>query len=80
MPASRSRRQRTPWLTTRLRKLGISNRDIRNSALIDIASDMPPVVFSKLLGLRQNTADNWHREAEGFGAEYAASLNHQQRR
>ncbi|MFD0630808.1 hypothetical protein ACFQ9X_03240 [Catenulispora yoronensis] len=41
---------------------------------------MPPVVFSKLLGLRQNTADNWHREAEGFGAEYAASLNHQQRR
>jgi hypothetical protein len=35
----------------------------------------PPVVFSRLLGFHQNTADDWQREAVGFGAEYAADLS-----
>lgn len=31
----------------------------RNSALVELASELPAVVVSRLLGIRQNTADTW---------------------
>ncbi|MFD8897548.1 hypothetical protein [Streptomyces ardesiacus] len=46
----------------------------RNATLMDLASELLPVVLSRLLGFHQNTADAWQREATGFGAEYAADL------
>jgi hypothetical protein len=42
---------------------------------MDIASELPAVVFSRLLGFHQNTGDNWTRERQGFGAAYAADLS-----
>ncbi len=41
---------------------------------MDIASELPPYVFSRLLGFHQSTGDNWDRERKRFGAEYAADL------
>ncbi|MFI1769351.1 hypothetical protein ACH41H_46075 [Streptomyces sp. NPDC020800] len=41
---------------------------------MDIASEMPAVVISRLLGFHQPTGDNWTREAQGFSTEYAADL------
>ncbi|WP_432120811.1 hypothetical protein [Streptomyces sp. S1] len=41
---------------------------------MDIASELPAVVISRLLGLHQSTGDNWTRESQGFGSEYAADI------
>ncbi|MCX4751265.1 hypothetical protein OG455_38175 [Kitasatospora sp. NBC_01287] len=62
-------------LGRRLKAIGISPRVTRNAALMDIASELPAYVFSRLLGFHQSTADNWDTEASGFGAEYAADLS-----
>lgn len=42
---------------------------------MDIASELPPYVFSRLLGFHQSTGDNWDRERKGFSPEYAADLS-----
>ncbi|MFF3055001.1 hypothetical protein [Streptomyces sp. NPDC057909] len=42
---------------------------------MDIASELPAVVISRLLGFHQSTGDNWTRESQGFGADYAAELS-----
>ncbi|MGW1292933.1 hypothetical protein [Streptomyces sp. NPDC002533] len=41
---------------------------------MDIASELPAFVISRLLGFHQSTSDNWTRESQGFGADYAADL------
>ncbi|MHA6759585.1 hypothetical protein [Streptacidiphilus sp. PAMC 29251] len=64
-----------PHLGKRLRAIGIQPRVARNTALMDIASELPSFVFSRLLGFHQNTGDNWNRERQGFGAEYAAEVS-----
>ncbi|MGW8329386.1 hypothetical protein ACWGLE_15930 [Streptomyces sp. NPDC055897] len=61
-------------LAHRLRALGIRPRAARNTALMDLAAELPAVVVSRLLGFHQNTADTWQREASGFGSDYAADL------
>ncbi|MFD7954318.1 hypothetical protein ACFV4X_12565 [Streptomyces ardesiacus] len=61
-------------LAYRLRAIGVRPRVARNTTLMDLASELPPVVLSRLLGFHQNTADAWQREATGFGADYAADL------
>ncbi|MGW1550949.1 hypothetical protein [Streptomyces sp. NPDC002346] len=61
-------------LSHRLKQIGICPRAARHTALMDIATDLPVVVVSRLLGFHQNTADLWHRESQGFGPEYAADL------
>ncbi|MEZ0090408.1 hypothetical protein [Streptacidiphilus sp. EB129] len=62
-------------LGNRLRAIGIRPRVARNTALMDIASELPSFVFSRLLGFHQTTGDNWNRERQGFGADYAADLS-----
>ncbi|WP_274599482.1 hypothetical protein [Streptomyces griseofuscus] len=42
---------------------------------MDIASELTAVVMSRLLGFHQSTGDNWTRESQGFGAEYAADVS-----
>ncbi|MEU8927882.1 hypothetical protein AB0D10_44465 [Kitasatospora sp. NPDC048545] len=61
-------------LAHRLRGIGIHPRAARNTALMDLAAELPAVVVSRLLGFHQNTADTWQREATGSGTEYAADL------
>ncbi|MFF8279701.1 hypothetical protein ACF05T_26925 [Streptomyces lateritius] len=41
---------------------------------MDVASELPAVVISRLLGFHQSTGDNWTRESQGYGAEYAADI------
>ncbi|WP_329553681.1 hypothetical protein [Streptomyces sp. NBC_00696] len=42
---------------------------------MDIASELPTVVISRLLGFHQSTGDNWTRERQGFGADCAAEVS-----
>lgn len=74
-PGGRPGQPMTPGrLTTRLRAVGVPVRAARNTALIDIAAELPTKVTSRLLGLHQHTADKWQREAGALGADYAADL------
>ncbi len=58
----------------RLKQLGIDPRPIRNTALIELAAELPATVFAKLLGLHPNTATAWNSRAGSPRAEYAADL------
>ncbi|AVI00132.1 hypothetical protein C5L38_34290 (plasmid) [Streptomyces sp. WAC00288] len=62
-------------LTNRLRLLSIHPRMGRNTALIELASELPAVVVSRLLGIHQNTADAWQR-LTGQDHTYAAEITH----
>ncbi|MFD4337889.1 hypothetical protein ACFWPP_11955 [Streptomyces anulatus] len=62
-------------LGRRLKNLGIRPRMARNASLMDIASELPAYVFSRLLGFSQSTADNWDTEASGFGPAYGADVS-----
>ncbi|MEU3199533.1 MULTISPECIES: hypothetical protein [unclassified Streptomyces] len=48
-------------LVRRLHALGIRLRMARNTALVELASELPAVMVSRLLGVHQNTADSWKR-------------------
>jgi len=81
-PASRnSYRSRTPGrplsigrLKARLAAIGVIGRTARNTALIDLASQLPPAVLARLLGIDINTAGSWAERAARSGAAYAADL------
>ncbi|MFI9588651.1 hypothetical protein ACIHCQ_44375 [Streptomyces sp. NPDC052236] len=62
-------------LGRRLETLDIRPRVACNASLMDIASELPAFVFSRLLGFSQSTADNWDVEASGFGPDYAAEIS-----
>ncbi|MGW0885732.1 hypothetical protein [Streptomyces sp. NPDC002671] len=66
-------------LGRRLRAIGISPRLARHTALMDLASELPALVFSRLLGFHQTTGDNWNRERQGFGADYAGRIGKHRR-
>ncbi|WP_444468379.1 hypothetical protein ACR31U_35255 (plasmid) [Streptomyces rochei] len=61
-------------LGRRLKRLGIRPRVSRNASLMDIASELPAHIFSRLLGFSQSTADNWDAEARGFSSAYGAEI------
>ncbi|MFF0516731.1 hypothetical protein [Streptomyces sp. NPDC004250] len=42
---------------------------------MDIASELPAHVFSRLLGFSQPTAGNWDAEARGFSSAYGAEIS-----
>ncbi|MGW2426710.1 hypothetical protein ACWC0C_47540 [Streptomyces sp. NPDC001709] len=63
-----------PHLNHRLKALGI-RRGGSNTALRELASELPSVIVSRLLGLHKETADIRQREGAGFGPEYAAGLS-----
>jgi hypothetical protein len=62
-------------LRLRLRPLGIPARTSRNTALIDLATQVPAVVLSRLLGIHINTATTWVQHAGTSGAAYAAEVS-----
>ncbi|MEU9369595.1 hypothetical protein AB0D71_33955 [Streptomyces avermitilis] len=61
-------------LNHRLKAIGIRPRLGRNTALMDIVSEVPSVVVSRLLGFHQETADTWRRERAGSSPGYAAEV------
>ncbi|MFE1198510.1 hypothetical protein ACFW6E_38160 [Streptomyces olivaceoviridis] len=61
-------------LGRRLKNLGIPPRVARNASLMDIASELPAYVFSRLLGFSQSSADNWDAEASGFSPAYGTEI------
>lgn len=63
-------------LKVRLKAIGIRPRPARNTTLIELASELPTPIISRLLGLHQKTADSWSREAGTADAEYAAEITH----
>lgn len=65
-------------LTVRLRALGISGRTGRNTALVDLAARVPPVVLARMLGLNITTTATWAERAGGANAAYAAELTRRQ--
>ncbi|MFJ2566597.1 hypothetical protein ACIO02_27310 [Streptomyces sp. NPDC087568] len=46
----------------------------RNSALLDLAAELPAVVLSNLLGIHVHTATAWATEAGNTRPGYAAEL------
>jgi transglutaminase-like putative cysteine protease len=63
-----------PQLAALLRSLGIPARLARNSALIDLAAQLPAAVLSQLLGIHLQTATAWTIEAGNTWLRYAAAL------
>jgi L-alanine-DL-glutamate epimerase-like enolase superfamily enzyme len=61
-------------LMLRLQKLGIRARPARNTALFDLAAQIPAVVLSKLLGIHINTATQWTHRTGAPEATYAAEV------
>ncbi len=61
-------------LKARLAAIGVIGRTARNTALIDLASQLPPAVLARLLGIDINTAGAWAERAARSGAAYAADL------
>lgn len=61
-------------LMHRLHKLGIHARPARNTAMFDLAAQIPAVVLSRLLGIHINTAISWAEHAGAPGAAYAAEI------
>ncbi|WP_131808180.1 hypothetical protein [Mycolicibacterium phlei] len=64
----------TAQLMTRLKAHGIRARPARNTALMDLANQLPATVISRLLGLSIRTAARWSAEAGHQRAGYAAEL------
>ncbi|MEV4427130.1 hypothetical protein AB0K23_17435 [Streptomyces sp. NPDC049602] len=64
-------------LGRRLKAIGVPPQLARHASLMDITSELPAVVISRLLGFHRTTSDNWTRESQGFGAEYAADIARQ---
>lgn len=65
----------TQMLARRLTGLGITVRPARNTALMELAAELPAVVCSRLLGLHIDAATRWTRMAGAHHAAYAADLS-----
>ncbi|MFE3375124.1 hypothetical protein [Streptomyces anulatus] len=61
-------------LGRRLRAIGVPPQLARHASLMDIGSELPAVVISRLLGFHQSTGEDWTRDSQGFGADYAAEV------
>lgn len=64
-PISRSQ------LSRRLTRIGVEVRAARNGALLQLAGEVPPVVFADLLGISINSAVRWVKVASGDWSNYA---------
>ncbi|MEV5655925.1 hypothetical protein [Streptomyces sp. NPDC052291] len=62
-------------LGRRLKAIGVPPQLARHASLMDIASELPAFVISRLFGFHQSTGDNWACESQGFGAGYAGEIS-----
>ncbi|MGW9205657.1 hypothetical protein ACWGR4_01535 [Embleya sp. NPDC055664] len=61
-------------LTTRLLELGISPTLGRNTALMEMAAEMPAAVITRMLGISLDRATRWTQDAGNTRPGYAAQL------
>lgn len=66
----------TQRLAQLLHPYGIHGRRSRNSALADLAGDLPATLLSRMLGMSIEAATNWSRHAATSRADYAAHRLH----
>ncbi|MCX4405895.1 MULTISPECIES: hypothetical protein [unclassified Streptomyces] len=59
----------------RIHRLGIRAKPARNTALLDLAGELPAVVLSRLLGITVTTAAHWTRRSGAPRAAYAADFS-----
>src|SRR3546814_8633606 len=52
-------------LMGRLNRLGITTRASRNTAMLHLASSVPPAVFASLIGISAGAATKWTEHAGG---------------
>lgn len=60
----------TSALLIDLRRAGIQARSARNTTLLNLARDVPPMILADLLGIGTSTADRWRQWAGGTWAAY----------
>ena len=73
-PSARAGRHATPRaVSTRLQRLGIQPRAMRQAALIQLAAEIPPAMLAGLLGIHPTTAVKWTRLGGGNWTTYAAT-------
>jgi hypothetical protein len=74
-PSARAGRHATPRaVSTRLQRLGIQPRAMRQAALIQLAAEIPPAMLAGILGIHPTTAVKWTRLAGGNWTTYAAAI------
>jgi hypothetical protein len=61
-------------LNQRLRAIGIHPRLARNSAVIALTQELPPVVISRLTGLEISSAIEWSNAVAANTTAYATSV------
>jgi len=77
-PSARAGKHATPRappraISTRLRRIGIQARAMRQAALIQLATEIPPAMLAGILGIHPTTAVKWTRLAGGNWTSYAAT-------
>ncbi|MEH1129420.1 hypothetical protein [Micromonospora sp. CPCC 206061] len=73
-PSARAGKHATPRaISTRLRRIGIQARAMRQAALIQLAAEIPPAMLAGILGIHPTTAVKWTRLAGGNWTSYAAA-------
>jgi hypothetical protein len=75
LPGQPASRPRSPEaLSARLMKHGLPTIAARNTALFDMAGEIPPIILSDLFGIHRNTATQWAALAQDSWAGYLAAL------
>ncbi|WJV51888.1 hypothetical protein [Streptomyces flavofungini] len=67
-----SRPRGTTGLTALLKQHGLPTLAARNTAMIEVVADMPPIVISDLFGVSSSTAHKWAQFAQDSWADYLA--------
>ena len=62
-------------LRQRLKALGIQPRQARNTALFQLATELPAAVLARLLGIDITAAIAWQRLSSGDWMSYAADVS-----
>ncbi|WP_329537601.1 hypothetical protein OG568_55510 (plasmid) [Streptomyces sp. NBC_01450] len=74
MPGRPAHRPRNPdGLAQQLSDHGLPTIAARHTAMIGMASELPPVIISDLFGIHRNTANNWAALAQDGWADYLAA-------
>lgn len=73
-PSARAGKHATPRaISTRLHRIGINPRAMRQAALVQLAAEIPPALLAGILGIHPTTAVKWTKLAGGDWASYAAA-------
>ncbi|RZL75047.1 MAG: site-specific integrase [Rhodococcus sp. (in: high G+C Gram-positive bacteria)] len=62
-------------LARRLRALGLSPRQSRNTALFTLATEVPAAILAKTLGIHIKAATQWQKISNGDWTAYAADIS-----